>query len=446
MVVAVLPIVIGAMAAGLVAVYSIQGSVSNRLSDSADAQVVSANFVQDVQSAQELTTDALLPSQQCGSGTQLLGIEWNPNNATPPVYQSVITYAKVKSGPIWLLERKYCNAGFSATPSSITVVSQGISPTQAPPTIGPNAVVNGLAQNGWIPVGQSQITSVIFQITEPASNYNFTLTGIPATAGPLGSAGSPIVAATNTQCGFAPTQGGTVNNGTYAAHLCLVDFSGYNAAQATSGSCQPIVASIPNTGDTLSFCLNVVTTQPIVASALPTYPEAFLGNTINGQPFYTGIGCPDSTPPVDGLGNPTPSCSKPALYQTNTYNGPTSTITVTNIRVTTATGGLATGWQFVSADAETTDIGESITWTADKPLSLLPNTPSSPYGDTCDNSPNWVGPHYNGGDQIVCASGQNETAATKTGTPMVEALQPTTMTVYMKGTGLEGVALGLLLS
>ena len=51
-----------------------------------------------------------------------------------------------------------------------------------------------------------------------------------------------------------------------------------------------------------------------------------------------------------------------------------------------------------------------------------------------------------GRTQIVCQSGTQETAAIKTGTPMVEALQPTTMTVGMKGAGLEGIALGLLLS
>ena len=134
------------------------------------------------------------------------------------------------------------------------------------------------------------------------------------------------------------------------------------------------------------------------------------------------------------------------MYQTDSGFGPTNTLTFTDISVTTATGAPATGWEFVSADAETTDTNEQITWTSNQVLNLLPNSPGSPYGDTCNNLPNWNGPQGLGTTQVVCQSGSQETSATKTGTPMVEALTPTTMTVGMKGAGLEGIAVGLLLS
>jgi hypothetical protein len=100
----------------------------------------------------------------------------------------------------------------------------------------------------------------------------------------------------------------------------------------------------------------------------------------------------------------------------------------------------------VSADAETTDSNETITWTSNQVLNLLPNSPGSPYGDTCNNLPNWNGPQGLGTTQVVCESGSQEPSSTKTGTPMVEALTPSSMTVVMKGAGLEGIAVGLLLS
>ena len=437
----VTPIILGAISAGLIAVFSVQGSVSNRLSDSGDAQVVSANFVQDVQSSLRVTTDAL--AAQCGPGTQVLGFESNYDPVTA-TYKTVITYASVKSGSVYLLRRQYCASGPSATYDGATTISYGISVTPAPTATVAPAASNLLAQQGWIPV--SSVDTVTLSVYEPASKYTFTLTGSPAASGPKSNAGSPITVQTNTQCGFAPTQGGTVQNGTYAQTLCFVDFSSYNAAAAAAPNCQEMVASIPG-GDTLSFCLSTSGTQPIVAAALPTYPQAFLGNTIGGAPFYTGLGCPDSTATVDGLGNPTPSCIKPALYQTNTGAGPTNTITVTNITVTTPTGVPATGWHFVSADAETTDVSESITWISDKTLTIVPDTPTSSYGNTCNNTPSGSnGPSGNGTNQITCASGANETSSIKTGTPLVDALQPSTMTVSMKGAGLEGIALGLLLS
>jgi hypothetical protein len=80
-------------------------------------------------------------------------------------------------------------------------------------------------------------------------------------------------------------------------------------------------------------------------------------------------------------------------------------------------------------------------------LEPLWNTPGvSEYGDTCDNLPNWNGPQGFGTTEVTCQSGGLETSQTKTGTPMVEAVTPTSMTITMVGTGLEGIAAGLLLS
>ena len=85
-VVTIIPLIIGALAGGLLEVFSLQSGVANRLGDSADAQVVASTFLKDVQSASSLTTNPST-STQCGTGTQLLGLEWG-NGA-------VVSYSEV---------------------------------------------------------------------------------------------------------------------------------------------------------------------------------------------------------------------------------------------------------------------------------------------------------------------------------------------------------------
>lgn len=440
----IVPIVMAGLTGGLIAIFSQQAALTTRVGDSGDAQTVSANYEEDVQSASEVTTDA--SASQCGTGTQLFGLEWNQSNG---VYQTVVSYSEVKQGSVYLLQRAYCDAGAATRPTSLTTIAFNIEQSLPSPTISPNTM-NTAAALGW--VAADSVTQVNWSVVEPETGQNYTieLTASPADNAPPSTGGSPIVANTTTTCGFAATEGGTQFDGTYADTLCFVDFSSYNATEAAYPECQTFVASIPG-GDTLSFCMSESGNQPMVASPLPTYPEAFLGNTLTNadnqtDPFYTGLGCSSSTPPETSSGGPTPSCIDPAMYQTDTGYGPTNTLTFTNITVTTATGAPATGWEWVSADAETTDTGEYITWTSNQDLYLLANSPSSPYGDTCNDLPNYNGPQGLGTTTVTCESGSEETSATKTGTPMVEAAQPTSMTITMKGAGLEGIAVGLLLS
>src|ERR1700683_4623911 len=73
-VVVILPIVIGGIAAALLSVFGLQDQTQNRIGASDDAQVGSANFNKDVQSAVELTS---MSTPGCGTSTQnqLLGLE-----------------------------------------------------------------------------------------------------------------------------------------------------------------------------------------------------------------------------------------------------------------------------------------------------------------------------------------------------------------------------------
>ncbi len=80
MTVVILPIVLGGIAAALLAVFGLQNQTQNRIGNSNDALVGSANFNKDVQSAVQLTT---VTTPACGSAgqTQLLGLEWDANSA-----------------------------------------------------------------------------------------------------------------------------------------------------------------------------------------------------------------------------------------------------------------------------------------------------------------------------------------------------------------------------
>jgi hypothetical protein len=138
----------------------------------------------------------------------------------------------------------------------------------------------------------------------------------------------------------------------------------------------------------------------------------------------------------------------------NVWGGIT-TITISNITVVAPDGNPATGWDFVSADAESTDGGESISWTTSAQsgvppdLYLIPNgesvdTPSDPIGNAC-NTGAGISPANvltgSGSTTITCDGYSN---GVKNGTAMVEAMTPTKVTVTLVGTGLEGMSMGLL--
>jgi hypothetical protein len=272
---------------------------------------------------------------------------------------------------------------------------------------------NTSASQGWI--STQSVTKVAFVMTEPRSNYTYTLAAVPKSNLPPSELGSASTGSPTASCGFA-----TPGTGTYAATLCFIDFSSYNQSLATSGSGQNFSVAITGTPFTISF--NLATSGgTVVPHSFPTYSGSFFGN--NG--FYTGVP------------------NNPALYQ-NTQ-GTTSTLTFTNFQVADSRGVPATNWELVTGDAETTDKGESITWSSDQDLNLIPNSPTSPVGNACMS----VAPEINsqyltgiGTQTVECSATES---SDKTGTVLLDALTPQSLTVKMVGSGLEAVFVGLLL-
>jgi len=104
-------------------------------------------------------------------------------------------------------------------------------------------------------------------------------------SGGLIMASAPASAATPTQteCGYADE-----GTGTFARTICWFDFSGYVPAIATSPAGQDFSVSLPG-GYSLEFNIKSSTDLGVIAPySFPTYAQAFLGNTYQGQRFYTG--------------------------------------------------------------------------------------------------------------------------------------------------------------
>jgi prepilin-type N-terminal cleavage/methylation domain-containing protein len=528
-VVTIMPLIVGALAAGLISVFSLQAGVSNRLGDSGDAQVVAASFTKDVQSASSITTN---PTPLCGpaSETQLLGMEWDGTTQTASYVE------QLQTGTTYALVRNNCSSGPSQTISSSTTLSYDLLPP-CPATDTPDACVSlspplqpaPVAYAGATVVSTSNegplqtylsttstigMTSLQFPIDEPKSSYVYNLAATPigGSSTPLTNLGQPTQ--NGSSCGFA-----LAGTGSFASTMCFVGFTTaeLQAAAKTTNACKEtdpgqqgtdMSVDVPG-GYEMSFCLTA-SDSTIIAVSTPvgggtcaqekpqcddghiSNGQGFLGNDnqVNGAatPFYAGIGCPVSTPTL--VSNVvSSSCINPAIFQTTPEGN--DTVTLSNIEVYDPEGDLATGYEVITADAETVDPtqgnGSYIKWTSSLPASrpldfnLVPNFSSSDLGNACNEVPsgdtgagNVTGWGIDNGDTTVqigatnypggltglgtasveCQSNwQTQSPYLRTGTAMIGITPPTvnggaapvTMKAQLQGEGYNAVAFGLLL-
>ncbi len=259
----ILPLVIGALSYGIIAVFSLNSQTSSRLTDTADSQVVASLYQKDVQAAGYITTDSD-SSPQCGAGTgtQLLALESVPNQKTHS-FQTVISYVAVPAtsgtGTTYSLVRLYCTNG-STTPVTQTTLAFDLpSPTSATAPLTPPAiscstgaspdVCSSTGQQwtqGYVPA--QDIGTVTFNVTEPASTYNYVLAASPAASTSFNSGG---VASTPA----ATCESTTGLSGPDAGQLCFIDFSGLtqnDLAAAEGGQCYNMSVAI-GAADILQF-------------------------------------------------------------------------------------------------------------------------------------------------------------------------------------------------
>ncbi len=213
-------------------------------------------------------------------------------------------------------------------------------------------------------------------------------------------------AATSTTCGAATGQG--VNGPADYSTYCWIDFSGYNNTTATGAAGQSFVVTLPG-GSTLSFTLKV-SGPALKGATVPTWTGAAMG-----QSAFLSI--PGS----------------PALYQTT--GAGTTSVTMSNIVLTVGSGTVP--YAIVAADAESTNNGESLSFTTNgnawtllasmayngTPSSFPTLTPAtSPYGATVTET----GVAGNVGAYAFATQGS-----------------PTTISASLTGTGLQGMALAV---
>lgn len=476
-VIAVLPIVVGGISVGLLSVFSLQGTVTSRVTDSNDALVASAYFNRDVQSAEQMTTSATVacgptPAPTNPAQTQLLGLEWGANTSAPGGYDNVVSYVSVpvvnpQSGvTTYKMLRQVCTytSGSTLTLSSTSTVGNDVGSSPALTITGPNDPMTGLPTNitgsfapsmtnpsGWTTA--QGVTGVTFKITAPSSQYTYSLVGLPG-ASTSQNPPPPLSNPAGPGCGFAAQDA----QSPLWNQLCFVDFTGLTNIPVSPAPCQTVLRPIANSPYTLTFCISV-NPNNVVPATIPTYyspqgdnSEAFLGN--NG--FYTGIP------------------GEPALYQTS---GGVTTVYLTNIQVLDAAGHPASGWTLATGDAESTDSGEWMVFQSNLDWSVLPNNPPSDlWGNACYDTnyggtsgaryytgtmpppnaadpnntlPLSVGPSptFNTGvSSILCAE---SIQLDKTGTMMLQAQEPPdtttaqTLTVSMRGGGLEAMFLAV---
>ena len=205
---------------------------------------------------------------------------------------------------------------------------------------------------------------VTISIGAPGSGYQYSLSGLPSASTSTGQVSQIQPTQNPAGCNLA-----SPGSGTYANVLCFANFSTFtNASTCPGGGGQQMKLAIADSPDLLQFCVTANPASTVVPYTIPTYynpgntgynSEAYLGN--NG--FYTGI------------------AGQPALYQhTNTAY---TVVTFTNIQVTNAVGQPATGWTLVTGDSESTDTNEWISFTSNLTWSILPNSSTSLYGNTC---------------------------------------------------------------
>jgi len=483
----VLPLIIGALSVGLISVFSLQSGVSSRLANTSDAQVVAANFQADVQGTADITT-ASSSTPQCDApsgavGTQLLGLESNVGATNQTVISYVSVPVVVGSTTTYALERISCTAD-SVRNGTITTLSNNLPSSQPAATITcvasiPTSVCsNSLSGQQWL--SSQNISEVSMTVAEPSTAkgqttgaYTYSLVSSPAASSSTGNSGSPVNTQATTNCYKAnPGSGPLANN------LCFVDFTplsnpAYMAVAETPNTCLEMSASLgpAYNYDKLFFCINITEpngSNPTTGATptdpqpwpVPTYSGAFFGNlvSVNGSSyaFYTGIK------------------GEPAIYErvkSNNYADLT-TITFSHITVVTGSNATATGWAIVSADAESTDATnttagdyEGLTWTADTPLSVVPNDipvldgTNEVYaaGNACLSDQAVSGLVGGVGtatpDTISCnpvMGAEQETGSQKTGAAMVMATTPTTLTANLISggpgfPGLQGIVFGMYL-
>ncbi len=328
-VVTIMPMIVGALALGLIAMFGLQHSVSNRIADSADAQVVSSTYLRDVQSALMITTQSS-SSPQCGTGNQLLGLEWNGTLASG--FQTIVSYDSLAttsgSTTTYSLVRQYCAYG-STTPSSTETIAQDISSpsTQLPPCYSSTTCTpTSSTTAGWITT--AGVPAVKLAVVEPLSKFSYALNATPrewTSASGGGPSGGQYPATPLTLLGSGCSDLTLLQNASLSIN---VGGGSDNGAVAIASTCNGS-AAISNGAD-LGVAA-IVTSDPALQTVTGkgTYPSTEYYEATFPDPYASLVAPVPAVTPVSCTNNGSVYTCPPGYYATDPAFPNGSTITFT---------------------------------------------------------------------------------------------------------------------
>ena len=249
-VVAILPIVVGAIAVALhLRVLAAGERVQQQVSDSNDTLVASAYFNRDVQSATNMTVQPQMGTvggvnyfgcgQSSTTQTQLLGLEWGANSAAAGRLSDLRVLRLGFGGqpPDWRHDL------FPGPPGvhqrgvgDADLVRHGLADVGSTAAVhiyesgagGPFSEVTGTPGDPCSTWYSSQgVTKVAFTTNEPGSGFSYSLVGPPASSQSQSTVTTTTLPSSGNGCNFA-----TPGSGQYSTQLCFVDFTGYTGATA----------------------------------------------------------------------------------------------------------------------------------------------------------------------------------------------------------------------
>jgi prepilin-type N-terminal cleavage/methylation domain-containing protein len=299
-VVAIIPLIVGAITLGLISVYNLQGSTQDRLATTVDAQLTSTFFSKDVQSSTKIS---LSTTAVCGSGTQVLGLEWGGGLTGP--YQYLVSYIATAnaSGGTYTLQRQYCANG-STTPVMLTTISRLVQPPSTPESSVDSwvcvTVSNACSTNNsaTTPISATTVSLVTMVAVAPkASNYVFTFEATPrvwtaASGGGIASA-APFTVLGNKNCS-SPTL--TMANG---SSLTVTIQSGGTTVSGPIAVASPCDGSLTTSNNSTISASSVYTSDPNLQSIPPGAPgsnpstEYYLGTITD--PLAAVLNAPSTT-------------------------------------------------------------------------------------------------------------------------------------------------------
>ena len=261
---------------------------------------------------------------------------------------------------------------------------------------------------------------------------------------------SPARAATDP--GSTPDGCSYGSGGPLASSLCWIDMSTFGSLTGSeirgNSITKPMSLTIGGYKASFNITVSAGPTGSVgltsAAFGSEIWQRAILGNTIAGNPYYTG------------------TAGQPALYELAdafspfAVSGPRETVKLDRLTVTDPKGKPVTNYSLVMTDAESTNGGEGFIWTSDAPLNNLQevipaagNTTTSganaPYGRPCNSVLSGFGT-----TRVTCQSTliPGETSSSARGVVMVQSPGATSITSEITGrggSGRQGIAFAIAL-